>query len=350
MNKDGVEADILTFFPVEGDTLPGTDLFIKAVKLPSMQRLSYSKPFLSFLSENNDYELYHVNGLWQYPPHCTSKYARETKKPYIISPHGMLYPSALEYSKTIKKVFMNIWFKNDIQKADCIHVTCEEEMRHVRNLGFTNPIAIIPNPVDILPGQKGKSPDEKRKNIAFIGRFSPIKCIDRLIKAWHSLGSQTQGYNLLIVGDGEQRKELEALASSLQIVNIEFTGFLKGSDKLAIYEKLRSLVLPSQSENFGMVVAEALLNSVPVIASKGTPWKDLSDYKCGWWVDNSIEELANAIEKTLSSTDTEIEQMGENGRNLVLEKYSTEVVSNQMKQLYEYLIRGGSKPDFVYLN
>lgn len=348
LNEAGVSSDILTFFPEEGDSFPGDDAFIKAVELPEMKRLSYSKPFLNFLRTHTDYQLYHVNGLWQYPSHCAAKYARRVNKPYVISPHGMLYPFALEYSKTIKKIFMQLWFRKDIEQAACIHVTCEEEMRHVRNLGFKNPIAIIPNPIDIEPLMLETDTCE-RNTIAFIGRLSPIKNVDRLIQAWHKLGEKTAGYELLIVGDGEQRSELESLGQQLKIENLTFTGFLTGENKKKIYKKMRTMVLPSQSENFGMVVAESLLNKVPVIASKGTPWKDLVEYDAGWWVDNSIEELSKAIQQAINISHVEVNRKGDNGRRLVQEKYSTDIVSDKMKQLYKYIIKEGDKPDFVYI-
>lgn len=61
----------------------------------------------------------------------------------------MMYPKALEHSKFIKKASLIMYQRKDLQNAACIQATCIEEMHYYRNLGFTNPVAVLPNPIDI---------------------------------------------------------------------------------------------------------------------------------------------------------------------------------------------------------
>lgn len=349
LNARGLHADVLAYAPKENDgRLIGDDFFIKAIKSSRERRLAYSKRYLHFLEKNNHYQIYHINALWQYPSHAAAKHARSQNIPYVLSPHGMLYPNALKYSKWLKKFFMAVWFRKDLEFATCLHATCNQEMVHLRNLGLKNPIAVIPNPIDITENiikPKASNP----KSVAFIGRLSPIKCVDSLIKAWNNLGSISKDWHLHIIGDGIQKEELKNLCKSLKIDNVEFLGFLKDKAKEEAYSHITYMVLPSESENFGMVVPETLLQEIPVIASTGTPWKDLEDYNCGWWVNNDVETLTNTLKQALSLPDDEREEMGKNGRQLVVNKYSTTVVTDKMEKLYSWIINGGEKPEFVYL-
>jgi glycosyltransferase involved in cell wall biosynthesis len=97
-----------------------------------------------------------------------------------------------------------------------------------------------------------------------------------------------------------------------------------------------------------MVVPEALLREIPVIASKGTPWEELNTHHCGWWVDMGVEPLRVALEEALSLPESKRLEMGKIGRNLVEEKYSIEAVAEKMIQLYKWILKEGEKPEFVY--
>ena len=107
--------------------------------------------------------------------------------------------------------------------------------------------------------------------------------------------------------------------------------------------------MPSDFENFGNIVTESLVKGIPVIASKGTPWEDLITFKCGWWVDNDIETLTEVVREALNVPEVERLAMGERGRLLIKEKFAVKIVATQMKQLYEWILYAGKKPEFVYL-
>ena len=130
--------------------------------------------------------------------------------------------------------------------------------------------------------------------------------------------------------------------------NVIFTGFVIGREKFEKLASLTALCVPSDFENFGMIVTEALSVGTPVIASLGTPWEELNTRHCGYWVSNDVETLAQTIERLFSLSAAEILQMGINGKHLVHEKFKDTQVATMMRQLYEWILTGGKKPEFVY--
>jgi glycosyltransferase involved in cell wall biosynthesis len=345
-----IDAEIVTYAHQDGnDKMIGEGSFVKAIPSPRFRRYGYSASLNHFL-QNTSHELFHGHGLWQYPVHAMAKAARKKNKPYVISPRGMLYPEALQKSAGFKKLAMPLFQKNDLKKATVLHSTCKQELQHIRRLGFKNPVAVIPNSIDIKIPAKQAQPENQKKRVGFVGRFAPIKNIENLIKAWSETGKHEPGWELVLIGDGEPsyKASLARLAEKLAINNMVFTGFLNGEKKETALHSLNYLVLPSKSENFGMVVPEALIREIPVIASKGTPWEELYTRQAGWWIDIGVEPLAEALKLALQLPEEQRRLMGQNGRKLVEEKYSIEAVASQMKQLYKWILDEEDKPEFIY--
>ena len=224
-------------------------------------------------------------------------------------------------------------------------------MKHYRDLGYTNPVAIIPNPVPIPSFINELSSDRPTKRIGFLGRLHPRKNVKGLIEAWISLGNEIKDAQLIIMGKGDDEYEatLKTLVRQHSLNNVQFSGFITGRDKFECLASLTALCVPSDFENFGMIVTEALSVGTPVIASLGTPWQELNTKHCGWWVDNDVETLADTISQALSLPQEAIDEMGNNGKRLVNEKYRDTQVAAMMKQLYEWILYEGVKPDFVHV-
>jgi glycosyltransferase involved in cell wall biosynthesis len=225
-----------------------------------------------------------------------------------------------------------------------------EEMEHVRKLGVNSPIAVIPNPVDIN-GIDETIAYKPKIRVGYLGRIHPRKNIERLIHAWYKLGCEVRDMELLIVGAGDDthHRFLKQETARLGLQNVVFTGFLQGEEKDKVLRTLSYLVVPSDFENFGMVVPEALMRGVPVIASKGTPWEELQTHHCGWWVNNDVDTLVHTIRNALSLSEAERMEMGKNGQKLIRENYAMEAVASKMLRLYEWILNGGERPEFVYV-
>lgn len=303
---------------------------------------------------SSDYDLYHTNTIWLYPCHATCSIARKKGKPYILSTHGMLYPTALKVNKWKKWPMLKLWFNNDITKANCLHATCEQEMNHIRDFGYKGPIAIIPNPV-VFPEnvELAKNKSFGRKRIGFLGRLHPIKKVENILYALSLLSREEQdGLLLEIMGKYDDRYEtfLKTEVERLKLNDcVEFVGFVSGRDKYARLANLWALMVPSEQENFGMIVPEALICGTPVYASLGTPWNELNEFSCGWWKDNEPQTIATIMRYILNIEEKNILEMGKRGRNLIEEKYEQHKVAKMMVELYKWILGQAEKPEFVYI-
>jgi len=344
-------AEIVTFLTEDDGTLSShDDSYVHKLAKLKGRRFAYTSELrLHLVGLKAD--LFHGHGLWQHPVYVMSKLSRNIDKPYIISPRGMLYPDALKKSAIFKKIAWFLFQSRDLRMATVIHATCFDEMKHIRALGLKNSVAIVPNAISTTLNSKGiKDVKSDKRRVGFVGRFAPIKNLEVLISAWSIVGKNNRDWELVLVGDGEKRyKEvLLKLVLKYEIKNIVFTGFLSGEEKDIEFSSLDCLVLPSKSENFGMVVPEALLRKIPVIASKGTPWQELDTHNAGWWIDIGVEPLVKTLIEAMNMKPEDLGIMGKNGRLLVEQNYNIEVVSKKMIELYDWVLNKGSKPDFVY--
>jgi glycosyltransferase involved in cell wall biosynthesis len=129
-----------------------------------------------------------------------------------------------------------------------------------------------------------------------------------------------------------------------------FTGPVFGEAKQGLFQRADLFVLPTFSENFGLVIAEALAGGIPVITTKGAPWRELVTNTCGWWVDIGAEPLVEALREAMSLTDVERWKMGLRGRKLMEEHYSWPSVAKDMKAVYKWMLGGGTPPKCVLVD
>lgn len=353
--KPEPQVDLLTPDVVDSnDCLMGCgEKWIKAVPNDYRTPISLSKNMSRFLKDS-DYDIYHTNGMWMHINHSTCSIARKKHKPYVITPHGMLYPEALALKAWKKWPIRKLWFDKDIREASCIHATCNKEMENVRLLGYKGPIAVIGNPVSI-PEYTGElfkkrfNDNSQTRCIAFLGRLHPIKKVENILRG-ASL-SKHKDIDIYIVGKGDSYYEdfLKKEASRLGLEKrVNFLGFLNGFDKYARLAKTDALFVPSDMENFGMIIPEAMIVGTPVMASLGTPWEALNTERCGWWRDNSPESIAAVINELYSLTDEERKAMSKRGHDYILWTFAANKVAEQMLRLYQWLNGDIDKPEFVY--
>lgn len=314
--------------------------------------------YLKSINNNGGIDLLHGHGLWQLPVHKMARFARKNKIPHVITPRGMMEPWSLNQRKIKKKIAFKAFQEKDLKSAACIHATATTEAENIRNLGYKNPIAVIPNGIDLNNYNKIHSDysdkSKNKKTLLFLSRIHPKKGIELLIEAWSNINLKLkENWVVEIAGNGDPdyiedlRKLIlnKGLKDQIKLIGPQF-----GHAKLEAYSKADIFVLPTYSENFGIVVAEALASGVPVITTKGAPWKDLVQKDCGWWIDVGVEPLKVTLEWALKKSPGRLAEMGKNGRDLVQRKYSIEAVSLQMIELYEWILGKGDQPDFVMVN
>ena len=299
--------------------------------------------------------LFHGQAIWDLPVHQMAKTARKLNVPYVISPRGMLEPWSLQQKRLKKQLALKLYQYKDLRMATCLHATANMEAQNLRALGLKNPIAVIPNGIPLEDFKlKDQTKSKGSKKILFLSRIHPKKGIELLIEAWSQLPPKlTQGWSIDIIGNGEAayiEKLQNSIAQKGLSKRIHIKAPLDGQEKMQAYQNAQLFVLPSYSENFGIVVAEALACGTPVITTKGTPWEDLETYQCGWWIDIGVAPLQAAFEKTLTLPPEQLEQRGKNGCQLMQQKYSMEAVAKHMHELYEWLLKKRERPDFVRMD
>jgi glycosyltransferase involved in cell wall biosynthesis len=322
--------------------------------------------------------IFHDNGLWLPTNHAVAFAAQRLKRPLIISPRGMLTVWALHFRGWKKRVAWWLYQMRDLQSAQVLHATSQAEAEEFHALGLQQPIAVIPNGVELPEEQRTEDRDQKaeggRQNTAstkqksnfsvsefqlsafekplrtilFLSRIHPKKGLLDLARAWAMI--RPKGWRVLIAGGDENGhvNEIKAEIRKLKIENdFAFVGAVEGEAKWNLYRSADLFILPSHSENFGIVVAEALACGVPAITTQGTPWEDLVTHRCGWWPATGSGPLAEALRDALARTDGERREMGRRGRQLVEAKYSWPGVAAQMLSVYQWMLGDGSKPDCI---
>lgn len=287
-------------------------------------------------------DIVHNHSLWSMVNVAAGLVVPGRRAKLVTSPRGTLSPWALSRTRHLKRLLRPLQWRA-LERADLLHATSEQELAEIRAQGFRAPVALIPNGIDVPdaapPGAAGG-----RRTLLFLGRIHPTKCIDRLLQAWQSVAPTQSDWELVIAGHGSSDYEqaMRQLASRLQLPRVRFAGALFGADKARAYAEADLLVLPSHSENFGMVVAEALSHACPVLASKGTPWEGLEREGCGWWVDNDVPALAAALDSAMRQPQARLRDMGQRGRRWMQRDFSWASVAERMEAAYAWVLAGAS--------
>lgn len=349
-------------------------------------------------------DVVHVHGAWTFPVWWACHCARKEGKPLVLSPHGSFEPARLRYSRW-KKCGAGLLDRYYLRRAAVLHATCpaeaEDVVAYVGEACRTR-IATVVNGVDLaklgVVSEALGAIELHARTVLYLGRLHPLKGVDLLISAWADVmrarsamsravaagaGGPPPPWKLLIVGPDEQgtlaglREQVKGLMLDDSVIFLEA---IYGEEKAKVIASANLFVLPTRSENFGIVVAEALAFGVPVITTKGAPWPELLGTlatvtsessrrsalgvavrevtsaternvpnvldpqppavgRCGWWTDIGVEPLAVALKEAMSLTDEQRRLMGANGRKLVEKKYTWPKVAKEMSKVYETCVK-----------
>jgi glycosyltransferase involved in cell wall biosynthesis len=128
--------------------------------------------------------------------------------------------------------------------------------------------------------------------------------------------------------------------------SVVFTGPLHGPDKSNAFATADLFVMPSDFENFGTAIAEAMLAGLPVITTTGTPWRDLKREGAGWWISPDAESLRITLSEVLNLSDTELRARGERSRQLA-RPFQSDPVARRLLSVYRWLLGRRERPQCV---
>ena len=311
----------------------------------------------------NSADIVHFHGLWWPINWVVERWARKHSKAMLLSAHSCFQQWELNQSlpkQTKRLVAWQLYGRRLSKECRAIHATASNEREAIRATGLGSDVAMIPIGIDIseftdLPSKqifdKYFPMLSKYRILLFMSRIHPKKGLVILAHAWGKLALQFPDWHLLVVGPdySNHRSEVEAILKSYNIKDsYTFAGHLTGEARLAVYNAADLFVLPTYSENFGIVIGEALAAKVPVITTTETPWEDIERHKCGWIIRPRQSDLIETLAGALSLDKSVLEEMGERGHEFVKNNYSWETVALKMKRLYHWMLYGGEKPEFVY--
>lgn len=352
----GKSAPMMPQKNVETTLVPCRSSFAKKLRRSS----SFKAALRNICGGGRGKVLVHDNGLWLPTNHASARVAREMQIPFVISPRGMLTPWAMRFHGFKKRLAWRLYQRRDLQSARVLHATARQEAAEFRALGLTQPIAVIPNGVELPEPRKPETGNRKPeiKTVLFLSRIHPKKGLLDLVAAWAVIQKaesgklKTEKWRVVIAG-GDENGHLETVkaeSKKLKLENeFEFVGEIADEQKWNLYRRADLFVLPTRSENFGIVIAEALACGVPVITTRGTPWEELTTRQCGWWVEIGTDPLAKALREAMNLSDEERCAMGLRGRKLIEENYTWPAAAKKMAAVYRWLLDSGSKPDWVQL-
>jgi glycosyltransferase involved in cell wall biosynthesis len=281
-------------------------------------------------------DVVHLMAVYSFPTIPTLLACRILGKPLVWSPRGMLQ----RWDGTKRPHLKAIWESVCRVTAPgrlVLHATSEEEahesecrLRGVRTV-------VIPNGVDIPPALANRNGHPARRFI-YLGRLHPKKGIENLLLAYKLVQDKLRGSSLVIAGEGDP-PYVESLKAEIQRLGLAETvkiiGHVAGNAKEEFFKAADVLIVPSYTENFGLVVAEALAHAVPVIVSRGTPWRRVEEIGCGLWVENEPESLAAAIERISMMP---VREMGLKGREWMQTEFDWNALARGMVGVYHNLL------------
>jgi glycosyltransferase involved in cell wall biosynthesis len=350
----GIPIEVITAGKLDGLEIPRSQIFnLSAIDVQSLRIYFALKfgPQVRSRIENFKPDIIHDHGLWGQTNWSSTSIALRRKIPLVISTRGTLSPWALKYKGLRKRIAWKCFQQSILQAAGLLHSTSYKEAEDLRKLGLKTPIAVIPNALE-LPVEnlfpKIISTSSSEKVALFLSRIHPVKGLLDLMQAWSAV--RPPGWRMLVVGRDENGflSEVQQVTNSLGLSDIvEFIGPVDSKKKWDYYRRANLFILPSYSENFGLVIAEALACGVPVITTTGTPWKEIKDWQCGWWIEPGVNTLTEVLTQATSMPFIDLCQMGQRGANLIKSKYQWDAAAMKMIQAYQWVLGRGTRPEFI---
>ncbi len=309
-------------------------------RVPWMRRLCWAPAMQEALQGTvKGFDVVHLHSVFLWPTWAAARAALAAGVPYLISPRGMLGEAVIRgKNRLIKSLWIGMIESRTLRESAGVHVTADLEAQEIAALGLrTSRTICIPNgvnwPEKHAPLASGPFAGICKPYALFLSRIDWKKGLDRLIAAWKWVPDLT----LIIAGNDETgyRQKLEEIAAQNAVSErIRFIGAASDEHKWALYENASMFILPSYSENFGNVVAEAMAMGCPVVVTPEVGLADMvRESGAGVVVEGTPRKLASAI-RSLQQDSAARRLMGERGRFAVRRHLSWESAAARMESAY----------------
>lgn len=300
-------------------------------------------------------DLLHVHGLWSYASAACLAIARRDRKPYVVSPHGMLDPGALRFSRWKKQIASSLFQREHLARAAVLHALSSAEARGIRAAGYTGPVVVLPNGVNLPALVSGNTEaatpaSDRPRTLLFIGRIHPKKGLTALVDAWipfSARGAAGANWRLVIAGWNEVAHE-EMLRAKVAVAHADdrvvFAGPLWGEAKNAALRAADAFVLPSQSEGLPMSVLEAWAMGKPALITPACNLPEGIAAGAALAITPDSGGIFHGLERLARLSEADLRAMGNSAHQLVEARFAWPAIAANMVRLYESVARGQPPP------
>lgn len=328
MGDAGHAVELLTTHPQTSGSQQLNALPIHCFRRTFPQSVCRS-PGLARQLQHSDATIIHHHSLWLRTLHYAANAVRsDRQRRLVISPRGMMSPWAWQHHRR-RKQFAGKWIHpGAFELAAGWHATSASEADDIRRLGFEQPICVAPNGVTPPKAEELAAaarhwheacPETaSRPTALFYSRFHRKKRVLELIDLW--LRVAPREWLLLLVGIPEEYSVSELAGYVQRHSGTDRIRVFSGADAPPAYAVARLFLLPSHSENFGLVIAEAMAAGVPALVTDSTPWQTINNQKNGWCV--SWEDYGTTLRRVMQIPADDLAATGRQARDWVIREFS----------------------------
>lgn len=333
--------------------------------LPRRGSVAFSyAPGLGLSLDEAGLDLVHTHGLWMYPSVAALRWSKRWERPLVVSPRGMLDPWAVRNSAWKKRLAGMLFEHAHLRCVACLHALCESEYQSIRSYGLSNPVAIIPNGVD-LPDLSRVQPQPDwaadlptgSQVLLFLSRIHPKKGLTNFLRAWALVRQQAsvigKPWHLVIAGwdQGGHEAELQQLVATLGLdQSVHFVGPQFDAQKAISLARADAFVLPSFSEGLPMAVLEAWSYRLPVLMTDACNIPEGFQSGAAACLPLDSDGMVSVLADFLVLDVRSLQEMGAKGQDLVERRFTWDRIGREMLEVYSWVSVGGPAPDTVIIN
>ncbi|HET9373023.1 MAG TPA: glycosyltransferase [Vicinamibacterales bacterium] len=265
------------------------------------ESFKWSPRLAAWLSRRvGDFDLVHVHAVFSHAVLAAGRASRRHDVPYLVRPLGTLDPWSVGRHAYRKRMLLALGLHRVLCHASAMHYTTTEERQLAESQLPNLPHGDVV-PLGIDDGWFQLEDGPRQNTFVCLSRIESKKGVDLAIDAFHRIAADPQlaGWRLIIAGQGEPEyvRQLEARAADGDgRGRIEFTGWLEGESRANLLQRGGVFVLPSQQENFGIALAEAMAAGMPAIVTPGVNLAaEIRHHDAGWVVERSVDAVAAAM-------------------------------------------------------